>query len=621
MFKTNAMLKTKRSWLKRGMLVGGVATAMLFGCGNNQQVKNSSSSGSLALSNDDTMLYAVDTDNGVVSVVDTKANSKLYDVPVGTRPMKVTVGSDDTVFVANRGSRSVSVIRKGERQVSAELSTGVDPTGMAVSFDGKTLYVVSATAKDNNEYGLIQAFDTATLEEKYAKPLGYEPRAIALVSNDKALVTEFKGQEKGADLIEVDLKTGEPMNAGTTGIYENVNFSNAGTNPGSRPASFQSRGQTEVVVSPQGNRAYVTTIWAREDNLTQTPNSITGYYSAGGPCSVGSVATAGIVTVDTGDNAPTRAATDDLTACASSGTNTNTEANFPPTAIGSVATNTMPAIQGPSAMAVDPTGEWIFMVNKETSNVAIMPAWRRNGNDVDFNTTGNSLRGVVAVNQPGMTSGADGIALTKDGRTAFVYNQFDHNIKRLGNSVGGSSSVVTVTADIQLGLSDTLPAAAVLGRRAFFDAESKQMSSEQTHVSCATCHLEGRDDGHVWGFTHGQVQTPSLVGRKTEVTTPMHWRGEFDDVTEFLTHTVNERMGGRLQPATQQNMLAWLNTQELPENPNKQAALTEAQARGQAAYVKAECNTCHSGENLTDRKMNAVSAINSEAFDTPSLRG
>jgi len=628
-------------WMKKGLLIGGVAMA-LIGCGNNQQVKNSSASGSLALSNDDSLLYAADTDNGVVSVVDTRTNSKSYEVQVGARPFKVAVAADDTVFVANRGSRSVSVIRKGERQVSAELTTGVDPTGMAVSFDGKTLYVVSATSKDNNEYGLLQAFDTATLEEKYAQPLGYEPRAIALTSNEQALITEYKGEDKGADVIQVDLKTGTTMNGGNTGLYDSVNFTKVDNNGGAGGlnfASFKSRGQTDVVVTPSGDRAFVTTVWAREDNISRQPSSTGGYYAAGGPCNVGAVATAGIVTMNVGSNGSTQPKVDDLTDCASRGTNTNTDVDFPPTAMGTGGVNSSGglsniAVQGPSAIAVDPTGEWIFVVNKETSNVAIMPAWRRTGRDgesIDFQGTGSSFRSVVDVNMnAALSSGADGIALTKDGRTAFVYNQFDHNVVRLGNPEGGPMSQVRVTATVDLGLKDTLPAEAAKGRRFFFDAKSTQMSSEFTHVSCGSCHLEGRDDGHVWGFptkiqsVSGQRQTPSLVGRKTSVTLPMHWEGEFDDFAEFMNHTVVSRMGGKQDPVIQGQIQTWIESQELPENPNHHANLTEVQLRGQVAFMKAECGTCHSGEYLTDQKLQTVSTRGANTmgtFDTPSLKG
>jgi cytochrome c peroxidase len=263
-------------------------------------------------------------------------------------------------------------------------------------------------------------------------------------------------------------------------------------------------------------------------------------------------------------------------------------------------------------------------VNKETSNVASMPVWRRQGRDgegIDFGATGTSFRGVVNVNNnTALNSGPDGIALTKDGRTAFVYNQFDHNVIRLGNSEGGPMSQVQATATIDLGLNDTLPAEAAMGRRFFFDAKSTKMSSSQTHVSCASCHLEGRDDGHIWGFPGGDRQTPSLAGRKTTVTTPMHWKGEFRDFGEFMNHTVVFRMGGTQDTVLQEQILKFIDSQPLPENPNAQATLSEAQIRGQAAFAKAKCGTCHGGQYLTDQSMQTV-VPSQGAFDTPSLKG
>src|SRR5262245_49521283 len=71
-------------WMKKGVMVGVAATALLVGCNNGQQARNSAASGSLALSTDDSLLYAADSDNGVVSVIDTKTDTKLYDVKVGT---------------------------------------------------------------------------------------------------------------------------------------------------------------------------------------------------------------------------------------------------------------------------------------------------------------------------------------------------------------------------------------------------------------------------------------------------------------------------------------------------------------------------------------------------------
>lgn len=628
-------------WLKKGLMVGGAVAAMVTtGCGSTQQQRNSTASGSLALSTDDTRLYAADTDNGVVSVIDTSTDTKLYDVKVGARPMRLAVGSDDTLYVANRGSRSVSVIRAGERAPSTEIATGADPTGMAVSFDGKTLYVVSATAKDTSDYGILQAIDTETLEVKYESNLGFaEPRSIALVSNEKALITQYRGGEKGADVVEVNLKTGEVLNKdGTTGLYDQVNRTKVadpnGTNPfGGSFSSFKARAMTDVVVTPDGTRAFVPTVFAREDEISRRPNSSGGYYSAGGPCNVGAVATAGIVTMDTGANATTPQV-DDLTNCASTGMNAS-DVDYPPTTMGistfggftgaPVATQ---AVQGPSAAAIDPTGEWLFVVNKETSNVAVMPVWRRQAADGEannFDRSGNSFRAVVAVNNNAglQNSGADGIALTRDGRRAYVYNQFDHNIVRLGNDQGGPMSDVIVKKTIDLGLKDTLPEEAVKGRRAFFDAMSTQMSSATTHVACSTCHLEGRDDGHVWMFPDGARQTPTLVGRHTTKTQPLHWNGEHADFRAFMTHTVVSRMGG-VQPTEELNgqVEAWLEAEPAPENANLRASgLTDGQLRGQALfYGQAECSKCHVGDFLTNDTMANV-GTSSGALNTPSLRG
>jgi YVTN family beta-propeller protein len=634
--------------MKKGLLVGvGVATAMVMGCSSGQAAKNSAASGSLALSSDDGLLYAADTDNGVVSVIDTKTDEKLYDVKVGNRPMRVAVGQDDTLYVANRGSRSVSVVRKGERQVSTEIATGVDPTGMAMSLDGKTLYIVSATAKDTSDYGTIQAVDTATLNVKYEANIGAEPRAIALVSNDKALVTQYRGQDKGSNIVEVNLKTGEVMNdLGNNLIYDSINKTKVGDPTNSAYSSFKTRAMTDVVVTPDGTRAFVPAVLAREDAIGRKPSSSGGYYSSGGPCNVGSVASEGIVTLDTSANSATQPRTDDVTDCASRGTN-DPDADFPPTAVGSgsgvstfsgttsPSTKIVEAVQGPSAAAVDPTGEWLFVVNKETSNVAVMPAWRRQGRDgenIDFNRTGSSFRSVVGVAETeGLSSGSDGIALTKDGLRAYVYNQFDHKVVRLGNPEGGPTSDVVKVKTIDLGLKDTLTADQAAGRRNFFDASSTVMSSSLTHVACSTCHLEGRDDGHVWSFPDGHRQTPTLVGRALKDTAPYHWTAQFNDFNAFMTHTVISRMGGSGTTETANNqMLAWLANEPAPENANVRAQLTEQQQRGQVAFAKANCGSCHAGTNYTDSSVvNTVLhdvGVHTQGdalanFDTPSLRG
>ena len=103
------------------MLLGAVAAAISFSsCTPPSSGTASRASGSLALSADDSTLFAVDTDNGVLAVIN-PITKEVRQVTVGKSPVRVIVGTDDTVFVSNRGDRSVSVVRKGDTAESARI--------------------------------------------------------------------------------------------------------------------------------------------------------------------------------------------------------------------------------------------------------------------------------------------------------------------------------------------------------------------------------------------------------------------------------------------------------------------------------------------------------------------
>jgi cytochrome c peroxidase len=175
----------------------------------------------------------------------------------------------------------------------------------------------------------------------------------------------------------------------------------------------------------------------------------------------------------------------------------------------------------------------------------------------------------------------------------------------------------------------------VAGRKLFFTAVDSRMTAQGTGIACASCHLEGREDGHVWNFTDGPRQTPSLAGRQTMNTLPLHWNGEFDGLSSFMAQTVNHRMGGTgVTPDMEAQIGAFITSQALPDNPNKQATLTDAQQRGSLVYAQAGCGTCHLGQTLTDNGFHLVgtqvtsgdlvddtSRLVHGGFNTPSLLG
>ncbi|MBL8951714.1 MAG: c-type cytochrome [Myxococcaceae bacterium] len=614
----------KQLWL----VVGVMLSAGLVGCTSGTGVPRSS--GSLAVSNDSQFLYAADTDNGVLIVLDARSVTRVSSVKVGERPYRVAVGADDTVFVANRGSRSVSVIARGDWSVRAELHTGVDPVGMQVSSDGKTLYVVSATANDTAEYGTLQAFETATLAEKWVVPVGEEPRGLALVSDDRAMVSLYHSGE----LVHVDLAAGQVID-GRIDVYSNINKSelaSASTSDvrGTSPVTFHPRATSDLAATPDGTRVFAPTLISRDAPILVAPSATRPYYQEQGPRLAGSVSTPAVLTFDT-SNGHVTPLVDDVSDTTAEFTGANDGLPYPQTSyavraplfgggVGGPSVPENPVLQGPTVAVVDMTGQWLFMVNRESSNVSVISTDRRVAKPDEANDTyvfgRNELPSVHSTAKVG--AGADGIAVLGNNTEAFVYNQFDHTVQRLVVGNGGltASGPVNVTGDV-------LTNEQVVGRKMFFDANDRRISSAGASVACSSCHLEGRDDGHVWKFPDGPRQTPTLAGRGMSATGPYHWSGEFSSMDEFLNHTIIQRMGGTGldNPAERRALDAFVDSLPAPENPTHQTELTAQQLRGAAAFGKAQCGTCHSGQWLTNNNFVDVGTLDTNKLNPDTVQG
>ncbi|WP_223642674.1 c-type cytochrome [Corallococcus sp. EGB] len=619
-----------------------VTTLVLSGCKEREVAGTwSNASGSVALSRDDSLLYVVDSDNGILAVVDTERREKVSEVRVGPRPERVTVGPDDTVYVTNRGGRSVSVIRKGEAVEAARIPVGVEPTGLTVSPDGRTLYVVNSATRESAARGSLTAIDTDSLTARWELPLGEEPRGIALLEDGrKAAVTLFRqGDVMTVDLSNADqprvmrdgtdllAKANRPLAAGAIGARSN---SDAPLPPSSQagPRSFRSRGMVDLLGAPDGRRLFAPVLWSREDPLGgpvdgSDPALGDSMYGGGTPCGAaagGGVVAAGLITFDAEGESP-RPVVDDLDECRPP---PEEKPDYPTSLIASPSFTK--SLQGPAAAVVDPTGAWLFLVNQGSNNVAVVPSWRRSGSDLE--STLSPVRQLVDVG-----AGPNGIALTRDGRKAYVYNAFDHTVSTLvssGNELGGIREEGQRLAIA----GDTLSPMAAAGRRMFFSAVDERMTRPSVAVSCASCHLEGREDGHVWGFPDGPRQTPSLAGRMTTATAPFHWSGEFSALGDFMSATVKDRMGGQeLDTDTVAKLGAFIDAIPAPDNAFKGEPLTAQQAHGAALFAQAKCDTCHSGAAFTNNTnvdvgtfvrsgvlQDAVAVIRS-GLNTPSLLG
>jgi len=149
-----------------------------------------------ALSPDSKTLAVSNWGDRSVSFFDPETLAETGRVNVGSHPNELLWAKDGRLFVANSGSNTVSVIRGGS--VAETIRTSMDPKApvgstpdaLALSSDGKRLYVANA---DNNNVAVV---DINAQESKILGfiPTGWYPTAIAISPDGKQL---YVGTGKG----------------------------------------------------------------------------------------------------------------------------------------------------------------------------------------------------------------------------------------------------------------------------------------------------------------------------------------------------------------------------------------------------------------------------------------
>ena len=245
-----------------------------------------------------------------------------------------------------------------------------------------------------------------------------------------------------------------------------------------------------------------------------------------------------------------------------------------------------------------------------------------------------------------------GIALSADEDTAWVYCRTTDNVVAVrltpdgARALASEISFVTSTAShaklsswgpfayARLAVPEAKESLA-LGRRLFFDAEEPIVSGG---MSCAGCHPDGRDDGHVWRelprksayeparFRAGPSlssgpepepygmsrQTPMLAGRVT-AQGPYGWHGESATIIDrikagFSLHRADYlSTDGKTLRMRAEPLAEFLRAGLVPP-PREARELDEQEQKGKAIFEspKTRCLTCHVKGELTDRSVTAL---------------
>jgi len=119
-------------------------------------------------------------------------------------------------------------------------------------------------------------------------------------------------------------------------------------------------------------------------------------------------------------------------------------------------------------------------------------------------------------------------------------------------------------------------------------------------IACASCHPEGRDDGHVWQLDGNRRRTPSLRGTIAG-TAPYHWPGDEPNLDVLVNDVYTIRMSGAsLGPSQMGALTGWV--QAVPAPPAPTWVDASAAKRGKAIFGRVDvgCATCHTGAKFTN---------------------
>jgi cytochrome c peroxidase len=298
----------------------------------------------------------------------------------------------------------------------------------------------------------------------------------------------------------------------------------------------------------------------------------------------------------------------------------------------------------PGSICFSPLGDLAYVTYQANNEVRV------------FDTaTGNTLSAASTGLAP------QDLCLSPDGTRLFVLNFLSRSISIFDVSqlAAGKSSAITFLVETNMATAEKLAAQVLAGKRIFYNAADPRMANEG-YLTCATCHLDGKEDGRVWDFTdrgEGLRRTITMQGRRGMGHGRVHWSANFDEIQDF-EHDMRNAFGGTgfmsdadFNTGTRNTPLgdpkagispeldalaAYVSS--LVDYPKSTArtggALTSPAANGRAHFLDLQCFTCHGGPDFTDSAYGELHDVGTlkpgsgqrlggvlMGIDTPTLRG
>lgn len=542
-------------------------------------------------------VWNVNPDHGTVTAIDAIGLSKQFERGVGREPRTLAKAPFGGIWVVNQADATISIL---------DGSTGNLLGTIALPYASRPFGLVfspngAAAYVTLQATGRLLKINPVTRSIVGDLAVGPSPKGLAISGNgERILVTRFISPSDRGEVVEI--------NALNFSIARRYNLA---IDPGP-DTEAEGRGVpnyiSAVTISPDGRRAWVP---SKKDNTGR------GLLRDGLPLTFENTVRTIVSQIDLLNNKEDLTARQDL--------NNLDMAN---------------------AVQFSPLGDFAFVATQGSNTVEVMDAYKHNL--------------VTSIENIGRAP--QGLVLNRDGIKLFVHCFMSRTVAvyDVSGIIDGTNNSAPKLAEITTVSSEKLPPLVFAGKQIFYNAEDSRMNLDG-YLSCASCHLDGDDDGRVWDFTdrgEGLRNTISLLGRRGAGQGRVHWSANFDEIQDF-EHDIRNAFGGsgfmsnaafntgtRNQPlgdskagfSPELDALAAYVESLAAVHPspyrNADGALTADGAAGKILFQQLGCGACHAGNDFTDSGsglMHDVGTLKNSSgkrlnaallgLDTPTLRG
>ncbi|MDA0838135.1 MAG: Ig-like domain-containing protein [Planctomycetota bacterium] len=539
--------------------------------------------------------WNVNADNNTVTFSDVKSLKKISEVPVGKKPRTLAQAKNGNIWVVSQDEALVTIL---------DGTTGMQVSTIKLRF-GSRPYGLAFAPNGEAAYvatqgtGELFRIDAASQQVDSIAEIGGKLRGVAVTADgSRAYVTRFISPRDHGEIVEVDTKTMKVTQRIKLALDPGPDKEDAGRGVPNYISS--------LTISPDGMQAWIP---------SKKDNTVRGLQLDGQTPSFESTVRTIVSVIDLKAGKENLEARRDLN---------DRDMAF--------------------AAVFSPLGDLAFVATQGTNTIEILDAY--------------DGRQISAILSTGLSP--QGLTLSNDGTRLFVHNFMSRDIAvyDVGSVVNNFEGTATLLASIKTVDKEKLSGNVLLGKQIFYNAQDFRMNRDN-YISCASCHLDGGNDGRVYDFTNrgeGMRNTTELNGRRGTGHGRVHWTANFDEIQDF-EHDIRGPFGGvgfmddkkfsnvkypLGKPKTGQSreldaMAAYVTSLDsVPDSPyrNQDGSLTTDAISGRKIFDTLKCFSCHGGKDFTDSAsgvLHDVGTISKRSgnrlggplpgIDTPTLRG